>query len=77
MKHLRLKGTGLEQCPEGIGQLNKLETLDLSANRIDNLDQSMAALFKLKLLDLRDNDIPVGFVSVPANLGSISAYSEP
>lgn len=59
MKHLRLKGVGLDQCPEGIGRLNKLETLDLSDNRIDVLEQSTASLFKLTMLDLSANGIPV------------------
>lgn len=59
MRHLRLKGVGLDQCPEGLGQLDKLETLDLSENRIDTLDPGAAKLFKLKKLDLRGNSIKV------------------
>lgn len=59
MRHLRLKGVGLDQCPEGIGRLNKLETLDLSDNRIAAFEQSTASLFKLTLLDLSGNNIPV------------------
>lgn len=59
MRHLRLKGVGLDQCPEGIERLNKLETLDLSDNRIGALEQSTASLFKLKKLDLSGNNIPV------------------
>ncbi|CAN0397457.1 unnamed protein product, partial [Ectocarpus sp. 13 AM-2016] len=64
MKHLRLRGVDLDRCPEGIGHLNKLESLDFSENRIDTLDQSMAALFKLKKLGLRGNNIRV----IPASL---------
>ncbi|CAM9211411.1 unnamed protein product, partial [Ectocarpus fasciculatus] len=37
MKHLRLRGVDLDRCPEGIGHLNKLESLDFSENRIDTL----------------------------------------
>lgn len=59
MRHLRLKDVGLDRCPEGIDHLNKLETLDLSDNRIDTLEQSTASLFKLKMLDLSGNNIPV------------------
>lgn len=59
MRHLRLKGVGLDRCPVGIDRLNKLETLDLSDNRIDALEQSSASLFKLKVLDLSSNNIPV------------------
>lgn len=59
MKHLRLKDVGLDRCPEGLDQLNKLENLDLSDNSIDVFEQSAASLFKLKMLDLSDNNIPV------------------
>lgn len=59
MKHLRLKGVGLDHCPEGLGQLDKLEALDLSDNRIDALDPGTAKLFKLTRLDLRGNSIKV------------------
>eukprot|EP00904_Undaria_pinnatifida_P013165 jgi/Undpi1/897/HiC_scaffold_10.g04361.m1 len=57
MKHLRMRGVGLEKCPEGLGQLDKLEALDLAENHIDTLDPGMAKLFKLKTLDLRGNSI--------------------
>lgn len=59
MRHLRLKGVGLDKCPRGIERLNKLETLEMSDNRIEELEQSTASLFKLKLLDLSGNNIPV------------------
>lgn len=59
MKHLRMRGVGLEKCPEGLGQLDKLEALDLAENHIDTLDPGMAKLFKLKTLDLRGNSIKV------------------
>lgn len=49
----------LEQCPEGLGELDKLETLDLSENRIETLDGTMASLFKLKKLNIRGNRIKV------------------
>ncbi|CAN0438498.1 unnamed protein product, partial [Laminaria digitata] len=59
LRRLRLKGVGLEECPGGLGELDKLEALDLSENRIDALDPGMAKLFKLKTLNLRGNSIKV------------------
>lgn len=56
--------------------MDKLETLDLSENRIDILDPSASKLFKLKKLDLKGNAIKVdigrkeGIWSVNAQLGS-------
>lgn len=67
MKHLRLRGVDLDRCPEGIGHLNKLESLDFSENRIDTLDLSMAALFKLKKLGLKGNNIRVIPTSLRVN----------
>lgn len=59
MKHLRLSEINLDRCPEGLGQLDKLESLDLSSNRIGILDPSTGSLFKLKTLDIRGNSIEV------------------
>lgn len=59
MKHLRLKGVGLDRCPDGLDRLNKLENLDLSDNSITEFVQSATNLFKLKMLDLSGNNIPV------------------
>lgn len=55
-----MKAVGLHECPEGLGQMDKLETLDLSENRIDIFDSSASTLFKLKKLDLKGNRIKVG-----------------
>lgn len=67
MRHMRLKGVGLDQCPQGIERLNKLENLDLSDNRIKKLEQSTASMFKLKKLNLSGNNIPVrGCIMIPA-----------
>lgn len=39
--------------------MDKLETLNLANNRIEAMEDEVAALFKLKTLDLRGNRIAV------------------
>lgn len=60
MKTLRLRETNLERCPLGLGEMDKLEELDLADNRIQILDRQMMNLFKLKTLELQGNRIQVG-----------------
>lgn len=59
MKILKVRSAGLDEFPQGVGKMDKLEVLDLSDNRIQQLDQATAALFKLKRLELRGNMIKV------------------
>lgn len=60
MKTLRLRETNLKRCPLGLGEMDKLEALDLADNRIQFLDRQMVNLFKLKTLELQGNRIQVG-----------------
>lgn len=52
-------GSKLKKLPDNLGDMNELESLDLSGNALAELPASMAKLSGLKHLSLRDNRLKV------------------
>ena len=54
---LRLHGMKLTELPESIGQLTKLQSLDISKNQLSELSESIGQLTQLQRLELYDNQL--------------------
>lgn len=69
---LRLNRLGLTTLPESIGQLSRLEWLDVSNNRLTVLPVAIGQLTLLRWLDVSDNQL----TSLPETIGQLSQLQE-
>ena len=60
---LHLRGLGLAELPESLGQLTQLQELDLSHNELTSVSESLGQFSQLRKLYLSDNQL----TSVPAS----------
>jgi hypothetical protein len=58
----------LTELPESLGQLTKLQTLDLSRNQLTTLPESLGQLTQLQTLDLSENQL----TALPGWLGQLT-----
>ena len=69
---LALEGMGLTEVPESLGNLTRLQLLDLSENQLTSLPKSLGNLAQLQELDLHTNQLTL----LPESLSKLAQLRE-
>ena len=72
LKSVNLRDNVIQELPEGLGALKKLEALNVSSNELRAIPSGLGSLEALRFLNLRNNQIE----ALPTTIGSLAQLME-